>query len=65
MKEHNPAKRKKVKQIPDVDCIARGYEWTCPKCSRLNVLDAWTEEAQTCSYCKQEVRLSVPEHALD
>ena len=55
----------KPRQLDEVDCVASGYEWTCPDCEEINHVIAWTYEPQKCSNCGKEVRLSFPEHARD
>ena len=53
------------KEIEQVDCIASGYEWVCPKCGKLNRIIEWAA-SQVCQNrrCKKAVELSEPEHAM-
>lgn len=50
--------------VGGVDCMATGYEWSCPKCQSLNEINAFREE-QNCEKCGQKVSLDNPEHAYD
>lgn len=56
------------------NCIAAGYEFTCPHCGALNKLIEYPKEthcagraiyARFCSYCGGIVELTLPEHAVE
>jgi len=48
--------------LPLVDVIASGYEWTCPECDKLNK-EIEYRGAYTCQNCGREVEADSPEHA--
>lgn len=47
--------------MKQVDMIASGYEWTCPKDNTLNH-EIEAAEQVTCKVCKTEYYASAPEH---
>ena len=53
--------RKDLKELPLVDVIASGYEWTCP-CGELNE-EMEYKAHYTCGFCAQKVKAAIPEHA--
>jgi uncharacterized protein (DUF983 family) len=58
-------RRKKKVDNNEADCIASGYEFTCPACSALNKLVEYPGLSRFCSYCGKLIYLRLPEHALE
>jgi len=50
------------KDLPLVEVIASGYEWTCPECDELNK-EIEYRGVYTCQNCGREVEADSPEHA--
>ena len=45
----------------EVDMVASGYEFVCPKCDSLNYMSSAPQEA-TCYHCDTKVVLGGPNH---
>ena len=57
----NQPKKPKTKAMETVTLIASGYEWDCPKCEYLNLINEATETVK-CGYCNKEFLTSI-QHA--
>ena len=52
------------KEKEEVDMIASGYEWICPKCETFHqVIEIPKVEEATCKKCHEQFQIGEPFHA--
>lgn len=60
----NPPSYATVKQLDDIELVASGYEWYCPKCNEMNNIPEVTEIV-TCEKCNQLYATGYYHHVID